>query len=165
MVPMPRVAALLDRFWSDRLVSWDEMVACLAALDVRGRRGIREIRTLLDARGPDYIPPASSLERRAEFILGQHGVTGLQRQVRLGGEEFAGRVDLLEPPSAVVIEIQSDRWHASLVDRAADAARRARLESLGFVVVEVWESQLFHGPYDWAEGVASLIHRRTRRSA
>ena len=165
LVPVPRVAALLDRLWSDRLVTWDELARCLAELDQRGRRGIKVMRALLDARGQDYIPPASALERRAEYILGEHGVTGLERQVRLGGEEFAGRVDLLHPPSDVVLEVQSDRWHTSLVDRAADAARRAHLEALGYVVVEVWESQLFHGPYDWADGVAALIRRRTRRTA
>jgi hypothetical protein len=112
--PFPQVEALLDRFWSDRLVTCSDMVETLDDLD-----------------------------RRASDLLEACGIVALERQVDVGGRQFAGRVDLLHRPSRTVIETQSDRWHVSLVDRSADDRRANKIERLGPVVVPVWESELF----------------------
>ncbi|MDG2113360.1 MAG: hypothetical protein P8N02_12190 [Actinomycetota bacterium] len=165
VLPLPRLEALLDRLWSDRLVVWPDLIETLAVLDRRGRRGIREMRVLLDARGPSYVPLASSLERRVQQGLEGQGITGLERQVSLGGRQFAGRVDIFHRESLTDVEAQSDRWHASLWDQQADAARTARLEALGIRVVQVWESELFRPGSRWAESVANIIRSRMQRAA
>ncbi len=165
VLPLPRTEVLLDRLWTDRLVVWDDLSETFVALNKRGRRGIKEMKRLLDARGPSYVPPASSLERKVQADLEREGVTGLRRQVDLGGRQFAGRVDLLHDGASTVIEVQSERWHSALVDQAADAARTARLEELGLLVIPVWEADIFRPASRWAEPVARIIQNRQRTRA
>ena len=104
------------------------------------------MREILDARGDDWIPPASGLESRALLLLDEAGLTGFQRQVDLGHVEWVGRVDFVDMKARVVVEVQSDRHHAALSSRRDDAERFAELEAAGFVVVTVWEDDLWHRP-------------------
>ena len=93
-----------------------------------------------------YVPPASSLERRFEEILARRGMPPMRRQVDLGEEVWCGRVDFVDPHVPLVVEVQSERYHSSLVDRAADAVRRAGLVTAGAEVVEVWDIDVWHRP-------------------
>ena len=63
--PFPQVEALLDRFWSDRLVTWSDMVETLDDLD-----------------------------RRASDLIEACGIVGLERQVDVGESELFFRPDL-----------------------------------------------------------------------
>ncbi|MCU1372993.1 MAG: hypothetical protein JWO68_279, partial [Actinomycetia bacterium] len=58
-----------------------------------------------------------------------------------------GRVDFKDPELPLIVEIQSEKYHTSLVDKAADAARKARQEAAGFTVVEVWDFEVWHQPH------------------
>jgi very-short-patch-repair endonuclease len=40
----------------------------------------------------------------------------------------------------------SELYHAALIDRQADAARVEALIAAGFVVVEIWDVQVWHDP-------------------
>ena len=104
------------------------------------------MREILDARGDHWIPPASGLESRAMALLEEAGLHGFDRQVDLGHDEWVGRVDFVDMRARVVIEVQSDRHHAALSSRRDDAERFASLEAAGFVVVTVWEDELWHRP-------------------
>ena len=71
-----------------------------------------------------------------------------RRQVDLGSEErWCGRVDFVRDDLALVVEVQSERYHSALTDQAHDAARRANLDAAGFTVVEVWDVQLWHAKH------------------
>ncbi len=142
-----RVAAALDSAWSLRLLDGARMSTLLERLARPGRNGITLVRHLLEERGEDWVPPASNVEHRFERIMIRAGITTLRRQVNLGGEAFVGRVDFLDAEVPLVVEIQSERYHAALTDRAHDAARRAALEAAGFVVVEIWDFEIFHQPW------------------
>ena len=63
-----------------------------------------------------------------------------------GGEMWAGRVDFRHEVQPVILEVQSERYHAALSFRRDDEERRARLEDAGFVVVEAWDRQVWHAP-------------------
>jgi len=66
----------------------------------------------------------------------------------------------------LLIEVQSDLHHASLVDRANDSSRIRRLRYAGFIVVEVWENEVWHRPRVVASRVAEArAEARTRQSA
>jgi very-short-patch-repair endonuclease len=137
-----RAERVLDRFWSERLLDGRTFRRTVEQLKDRGRRGSTLFRELDAARGPGYIPPASSLEMRFMEIC----LWSMRRQVDSGDEEWCGRVDFRDASLPLVVEIQSERYHRALVDKAADAARRARLEAAGFVVVEVWDTDVWHRP-------------------
>ncbi len=141
-----RLARVLDRFWSRRLLDGATFDRTVGELAGRGRKGSATLRELNEARGPGYRPPDSGLERRFEQILARHGEPRMRRQVDVGGEEWTGRVDFVDPELPLIIEVQSERHHGSLVDRAADARRIATLRAAGFHVVELWDTQIWHDP-------------------
>jgi very-short-patch-repair endonuclease len=51
---------------------------------------------------------------------------------------------LLSTKWPVVVEVQSERYHTALTDLLHDSVRRKRLEDAGLVVVEVWDTQVWH---------------------
>ncbi|MGQ0434937.1 MAG: hypothetical protein ACT452_21315 [Microthrixaceae bacterium] len=144
-----RMARMVDNAWSARLVSGATLHAMLHDLAQRGRPGIRVMRQVLATRGLDYVPPASNLEARVTKILVDGGLPPMRRQVDTGDAQgWIGRVDLRDADLPLILEVQSERFHSSLIDRQLDATRIERLERAGFVVVEVTEECVWHRPND-----------------
>ena len=131
----------------------------LPELAERGRPGITVMRELLAARPAGYIAPASGVEARAIRILDEAGIP-TRRQVDLGGDDWIGRVDLVVVGTDVVVEIDSARFHSSLLDRERDARRDAELALAGRRVVRVTEEEVWHAPGDVVARVEG-----TRRAA
>lgn len=141
-----RVARAFDSAWSLRLLNGESVDALLDRLAGSGRDGTVLMRKLRKQRSGDWTPPASNLESRFLEIAHLHGFR-FRLQVNVGEHEWSGRVDCLAEDCPLIVEILSERYHASLTDRAADATRRARHEAMGFVVVEVWDFEIFHTPW------------------
>lgn len=149
-----RIARMVDTAWSLRLVSGLTMHDMLHHLAQRGRPGIRVMRQVLETRGPDYVPPASGLESRVEQILTRAGERPLRRQVDTGdGAGWIGRVDFRDIDDPFILEVQSERFHTSLIDRQLDASRIERLAAAGFVVAEVTDVQVWHRPFEVVQAV------------
>jgi len=162
--PVGRLERWLDSAWSKRLVTYGDLDEVVVDLHKPGRRGIGLLRTLIDERGPGYVAPASGLESRMGALLEKAGLPSVRRQVSLGGRDWAGRVDFVVVGTPVVIEVQSDRYHASLTARSDDSKRIEALAAGGFDVVEVWESDVWHQPERVVEAVRAAL-RRARRAA
>jgi hypothetical protein len=146
-VPPQRVVRAVDNAWSLRLVSDSTMHRMLRELRGRPRAGIAMMREILDERGPDYVPPASGLEGRVAEILKGRGRSPLRRQVDTGDDDgWIGRIDFADPDAPFRLEVQSERFHASLLDRQTDTERLARLRTAGFVVVTVTDTDVWHYP-------------------
>jgi very-short-patch-repair endonuclease len=141
-----RVERFLDWAWSERLLDGAGLLRTVRELAKRGRTGSALLRQLVADRGPGYVPPASGLERRFEEVMGRHGLAAYRRQVDCGGEDWTGRVDYRHRELPLVVEINSERYHAALVDQRADAARREALERAGHEVVVVWDVEVWHEP-------------------
>jgi very-short-patch-repair endonuclease len=91
------------------------------------------------------VPPASGLESRFAQIVADFDLGRFRCQVDLGDDEvWCGRVDFVGEEWPLVVEVQSELYHSSLTDREADARRRQRLQSAGFEVVEVWDTEVWH---------------------
>jgi very-short-patch-repair endonuclease len=69
-----------------------------------------------------------------------------------------------EPPSKVVLEVQSERFHTSLIDRQLDAERLQRLAAAGWEVAEVTDVDVWHRPQSVVRAVEDA-RRRARRLA
>lgn len=156
-----RAERVLDRFWAERLLDGRTFRRTVGELAGRGRKGSPQMRELNEARGPGYVPPASGVEARFMEITTDPWI----RQVDLGDEEWCGRVDFRHPTLPLVVEVQSERYHASLVDRAADARRKSRLEQAGTMVVEVWDTAVFHHPQDVRDAIAAAKRHLHTRAA
>lgn len=158
-----RAERVVDRMWANGLLSGASITALVAQLGERGRNGTAALRRYLEPRGADFVPPATGLESRLNEILQEMGLE-VRRQVDLGDEvAWGGRVDFLIAGTNVVVEAQSQRFHASLADRGADRVRRDRLEAAGFVVVEVWDSAVFAQPNEVRKVIRNALQRPQNR--
>jgi very-short-patch-repair endonuclease len=72
-------------------------------------------------------------------------------------------VDFLHVDLPLVVEVQSERYHTALLDRAHDAERRARLARGGFQVVEVWDAAIWHDRRAVVRSVGQVERRLRRR--
>jgi hypothetical protein len=149
-----RAERALDHALSMRILKLRTMYDLLKELGARGRDGITAIRGLLAERPPNYVPPQSGLESRVERLALDVGVT-LRRQVDVGDDlGWIGRVDFELDNSSDVIEVLSDRYHSSLLDRAADSVRFDRIEGSGRRLLTIWDHDVWSRP----EQVRHQIH-------
>ncbi len=160
---LERAARLTDSLWSMRLLSGPSIERFLEQYGARGRNGTAGLREYLDERGPGYVPPASGLEGRAMRLFDEAGVP-MRRQVDSGdGAGWTGRVDFRHENLAVIVEIQSERFHAALCDGVADAARLKALRRAGYEVVELTDADVWSRPRECVERVRAAVRRAERR--
>jgi very-short-patch-repair endonuclease len=139
-----RIARLTDRAWARRLVSGRSLHEMCDELSEHGRDGMAVMRAVLEVRPIGYVPPESNLEARVEEITRDHDLPPMRRQVDLGGREWLGRVDFLAVDCPLIVFVDGEHWHSSVLDRAADAHQQAQLEAAGFVVVRITEYEVWH---------------------
>jgi very-short-patch-repair endonuclease len=84
------------------------------------------------------------MEARLHAVAREAGVHSLVRQRDVGGDEWIGRVDFLDPEKRLVVEVDSDLHHGSMLDAAADARRDAALIDAGYTVVRIKEHDVWH---------------------
>ena len=145
LVHPDRLARILDGLWSRRLLSGPSVRRELEPVMHRGRPGTAVLRQLLDSLPNDYVPPASNLEARFARILADAGLPAMRAQVDLGDDQrWCGRVDFLALDLPLVVEVDSDRFHAALTDRQHDRARHEALTAAGFTVAHVAEHDIWH---------------------
>lgn len=151
-----RAERLVERLWSLRLLSGDSIARCLDDLGERGRNGTAGLRRYLQPRGRGYTPPATGLEGRTMQILDQAGIP-MRRQVDSGADVWTGRVDFRHESLPVIVEVQSEMYHAALSDRLADQCRITALRTAGFTVVEVWDNTVWSRPAELVMSVRRAI--------
>ena len=141
-----RAERALDNALARKQVDLDVLRRVAIELFEHGRTGSALMRQLLDDRGVGYIPPASGLEARFFSVVVGAGLELPERQVDLGGETWAGRVDYYYRRLRLIVEIDSDRHHTSKLDAEADARRDAALRAAGFRILRITEDQLENRP-------------------
>jgi hypothetical protein len=155
-----RTERLLDSAVGRGLCTYRGVHQMLADFGRRGRAGIEVMRELAADRPPGERPPESGLEARVNQILIRAGQRPLDRQVDLGDDDhWVGRFDLVDRGDNFVLEVQSDTYHGSVLDRRRDAERRAELEAAGWVVAEALEFDIWHRP----EVVVQTVRTGRRR--
>lgn len=115
-----RTARACDNGWSMRLFDGLELHQLLKVLAASGRNGIGTMRSVLEVRPPDYVPPESGLEARYCQLVVQDGMPEPDRQVNIFGRQWIGRADCRFSDVGLVIELLSVRFHASILDAASD---------------------------------------------
>ena len=137
----------LDNAWSRHLVTFALLRRTLDELAVRGRPGIAVLRALAEARPADHRPPESNTEGRVNDLLIRAGLSPLRRQVNAGNAtNWVGRFDLVDDSLPLIVEVQSELFHGSNLDKARDRARRVAMTEAGWVFVEVWETEVWRSP-------------------
>jgi very-short-patch-repair endonuclease len=146
VLPLGRLARLLDDAWGLKLVKADSLYDTLEELRGRGRGRVAWMRMLIEERGRAYAAPESGLERRFRRLLANDGQPPMEYQVDLGGESWIARVDAVDRQARLVVQIDSDRFHLSFLDRRHDEQQDAALRALGWTVIRITESDLSRRP-------------------
>lgn len=157
-----RAARAVETAWAKGLLSGGSLRLVFDELAGQGRKGTVAMREFLKCHDSLWVPPASNLEGRFAEVVRHAQLGPYRRQVDLGGDRWAGRVDFLHAELPLVVEVQSERYHTALLDRAHDAARRTRLEVAGFHVEEVWDHAVWHDPRQIVRQIG-LAERKLRR--
>jgi len=150
----------LDSALRQRLTSLDRLRAGVEKLGGRGSRGPAALGTLLEARG-DVVPTESALETRLSRLLRRHHLPQPQRQVEVrDGQGFVGRVDFAYPELKIAIEVQSHRWHSSWGAQRSDMERLTRLQTQGWIVIQVTYDDLERRPESVVRRIRDAINVR-----
>ncbi|HVN50024.1 MAG TPA: DUF559 domain-containing protein [Acidimicrobiales bacterium] len=160
-----RVERLIDNVVGRGLGSYRSLHRIIGELAGRGRAGSTLLRELASARPPDARAPESNLEARVNQLLLRAGHRPLESQVDLGADDWIGRIDLVDRDLHVVVEVQSQRFHSSVLDRRHDAERRECLQAAGWVVVEVWDHDVWYRPDAVVGAIVAARLRAPRRAA
>jgi very-short-patch-repair endonuclease len=160
-----RAARAVETAWAKRLLSGASLRSTFDELAERGRKGTVAMREFLDTHPVDWVPPATNLEARFGSIMDGAALGQWQRQVNVGETHWVGRVDFLHDRLPVIVEVQSERYHTALLDQAADAERKADLEAAGFIVVEVWDTWVWHDRQRVVASVRAALHAARRPAA
>lgn len=152
-----RIERWLDWLWSRRLASRSSVQEVVLDLHKRGRPELSKLAGLLSERGHDYVAPASGLESRFNSILDKADLPGVKRQVNLGGVEWLARVDFKIDGFPLIVEVQSETYHASLTAERDDVARFKALADAGFTSVQVWEREVWHRPDEAIGSIQAAI--------
>jgi very-short-patch-repair endonuclease len=158
-----RLERLVDRCWSEGLVTVPLLERTLRELAQRGRPGIALMRDLITARRQELRPPESGLEARFQQLLAEDGQAPMERQVEVGGGAWIGRVDFLDHTARLIVEIDGDRFHGSLSDRRDDEQRTRELEAAGWRVLRFNSFDIWHRAAEVQRRVR-LARRTTKRS-
>jgi len=158
-----RTARLLDSCYNRGLVTWSSLHRIVTELGGSGRRGTTLMRELAAERPEGFRPPESNLEARVNEVLIRNGERPFSSQVDLGDDEWIGRVDLVDRPDRIALEVQSGLFHGSLTDQRRDADRMRRLRSAGWIVVEVDDFLVWHRPQELVDRIRAA--RRDSRRA
>jgi very-short-patch-repair endonuclease len=161
-IGVKKIGAMLDNAHKNDLVTWAGLHEMVDDIRGRGRGGSRIMAHLATKRLPGTSPTESRLEARVEEVLDEFGVRRLRRQVHLGGREPIGRVDFSDDEVPLWTEANSLIHHTTPTDRAADEHRYKLSTEAGFLVLVLWEDDIWKHP----RIVADLViegRRRARR--
>ena len=152
----------LDSALRQRLTSLDRLRAGIERLGGRGSRGPGALVKLLDARG-NVVPTDSALETQLSRLLRRHRLPQPQRQIEVrDAQGFIGRVDFAYPELKIAIEVQSHRWHSSWPARLSDMNRLNRLQTLGWIIIQITYQDLERGAATIAWQIREALYARSR---
>lgn len=156
-----RIGRLLDAANRMDLVTWAGLHEMVDDIQQRGRAGTVLMRALAYEREPGASHTETRQEARLEELLDKAGERALRRQVVVGGHEPIGRCDHRDDELPLVVETNSETFHTTPTDQAADELRYHRLTLAGFTVGIVWEQDLWSNP----NGAVDTVRTARRHAA
>ncbi|MCP5028747.1 MAG: type IV toxin-antitoxin system AbiEi family antitoxin domain-containing protein [Actinomycetia bacterium] len=159
--------AMIDDALNRRLLTLDELTACLVRHSVQGRTGSGKLRADLHMRTAEEKVPLSSWSRWVAELLVEHGLPAPRFEVVIEDRTgFVAQVDLAYPELQIAIELDSVSFHLRRDRFTPDAVRRNAITNAGWHLLTVtWD--LYTGrPADLVTLVADAreFRRRGRRS-
>jgi Transcriptional regulator, AbiEi antitoxin/Protein of unknown function (DUF559) len=159
-----RLAIVLDDALAAKKVLRAGVARCLFEVLRPGKRGLGKLVSILDERGPGYVPPASELERLLFAALQAGGLPDPVRQFPLPGRGAVdGLVDAAYPDARLILEADGRRWHTRQRDLARDALRRNEAARVGWQTINFLWEELTQDPEGVADTVRDTLAQRLSR--
>ncbi|MCV7319996.1 hypothetical protein [Mycolicibacterium confluentis] len=154
----PRALATLDAALHSVRCTPDELAR--AVLDQRGRRGIVDVRALLehaDGRAE------SGMESEARLAMIDRGLPKPELQYEIHG--FNGelwRSDFAWPEAMVCAEYESIEWHAGRAEMLRDKKRFAGIQQCGWTVIPIVSSDVRVNQAEFTDRIAHHLSTASR---
>jgi very-short-patch-repair endonuclease len=146
LVRRRRLEWLVDDLLAAKAFTLDELTERFRQVSRRGKPGMANLRTVLEERGPGYVPPASRLERLLTDVLTAGGLPMPVRQHPLPSRLGPGRVDVAYPAARLIIEADSRRWHTRSADFETDRLRDNEATLLGWKILRYTWARVKNDP-------------------
>lgn len=157
-----RLCRVVDDALDRKLTSWSSLDECLMAHARPGRRGVRILRSVLDARGSGLEATESTLERRYLLFCAERAIPLPDLQCRLTWRgRVVGRVDMMYPRARVVVELDGRRGHSQLTDQERDRIRDQEAAAAGWLTARVTWAQLHRGADSLCARLTDILRART----
>ncbi len=124
------------------------------------RRGIGNLRFLLEERDDRGRPSASRFETRLNRLLIRSGLPAMREFKIWDGGEFVARVDFCFPDAKLIVEADGFRWHSGRRAWQRDRERRNQLTAMGWRVIQATWDDLTRHPDALIEKIRSLLQPR-----
>jgi very-short-patch-repair endonuclease len=156
----------LDRAYEDALLTkhltYEKMSRCFGELLLPGRKGMTKMASILDERGPGFVPAASELER---LLFATCALVDLEpvRQFPLPSRgDMHGLVDAAFPDAKLILEADGRRWHDRVAAQRADRARVTAAARVGWETLRFGHEELTSDPEGEAEAIRETYDLRCR---
>ncbi len=144
VVSLGRLVWIVDRLtMTDRRLTLGQIGRCLRQVNRRGRRRIRNLQRVLDARLPAGFVPRSRLERRVDDLLRQSSLPAPVAEFPVPGwQRWAGFVDRAWPEVQLILEVDGRPWHARESSMARDRSRDRAAAAEGWQTLRVLDEEV-----------------------
>jgi very-short-patch-repair endonuclease len=150
---------LIDDLLTAKAFTLEELTDRFHTVTRRGKPGMANLRSVVESRGPGYVPPASRLERLLIDVLTAGGLPEPVRQHPLPSRLGPGRVDLAYPVWRLIIEADSRRWHTRNADFETDRNRDNEATLLGWFILRYTWKRLMQDPAGVVAEVSEFIRK------
>ena len=155
-----RLAAATDHAVTRREATYQQIQAELSAQARRGKRGIRLLTSVLDARLGEATPQSELERRHFELYDRFGGPRPVPQWPYPGREQVPGCADAGFPDALLAVETDGRKWHTRVADLKRDHHRDAEAARAGVQVLRLLFEDVVGDPH----GTWSLVQetRRTR---
>jgi hypothetical protein len=154
----------LDRAYESALLSGHlthaKMSRCFGELLLPGRKGMTKLASILDDRGPGFVPAASELERMLFDVCARIGLEPVRQFPLPGRGDITGFVDAAFIEAMLILEADGRRWHDRVANQRKDRARVNAAARVGWQTLRFGYDELTADPDGEAETMRETYHQR-----
>lgn len=154
----------LDRAYESALLSGHvtnaKMSRCFGELLLPGRKGMTKLASILDERGPGFVPAASELERMLFDACARVDLEPVRQFPLPGRGEITGFVDAAFIEAKLILEADGRRWHDRVASQRKDRARVNAAARVGWQTLRFGHEELTADPEGEAETIRETYDQR-----
>jgi very-short-patch-repair endonuclease len=138
------------------------MSRCFTELLKPGRKGMTKLASVLDDRGPGFVPAASELERMLFDVCTRVGLEPVRQFPLPGRGDLTGFVDAALIEAKLILEADGRRWHDRVASQRKDRARVNSAARVGWQTLRFGHEELTADPEGEAQVIRETYDERCR---